>query len=72
MDPSTILAPTEISTDMAIDEESRPRFAPSKDIEPAIRRETRKIPVPPHRMSPLKASWNQIYEPLVTHLKLQV
>lgn len=33
--------------------------------------ETRKIPVPPHRMTPLKQSWNSIYPPLVEHLKLQ-
>ncbi|KAL8338266.1 hypothetical protein RB598_006908 [Gaeumannomyces tritici] len=31
-----------------------------------------KVPVPPHRMTPLKANWPQIYEPLVKHLKLQV
>ena len=34
--------------------------------------ESRKVPVPPHRMTPLKASWPKIYPPLVEHLKLQV
>lgn len=34
--------------------------------------ETRKIPIPPHRMTPLKASWAKLYPPLVEHLKLQV
>ncbi|KAH0559530.1 pre-rRNA-processing protein pno1 [Trichoglossum hirsutum] len=34
--------------------------------------ETRKVPIPPHRMSPLKASWSKIYPPIVEHLKLQV
>jgi RNA-binding protein PNO1 len=33
--------------------------------------ETRKVPVPPHRMTPLKQSWGSIYPPLVEHLKLQ-
>lgn len=32
----------------------------------------RKIPVPPHRYSPLQAQWMSIYEPLVQQLKLQV
>ncbi|KAG8412426.1 pre-rRNA-processing protein pno1 [Metarhizium acridum] len=56
---------------MAIDEEGRPRFAPSRDIDPVTRVETRKIPVPPHRMTPLKQAWPSIYPPLVEHLKLQ-
>ncbi|KAK1771419.1 Pre-rRNA-processing protein PNO1 [Phialemonium atrogriseum] len=59
-------------TEMAVDEEGRPRFAPGKDVEPIRRSETRKVPVPPHRMAPLKASWPKIYSPLVQHLKLQV
>ncbi|PHH78059.1 hypothetical protein CDD82_3240 [Ophiocordyceps australis] len=56
---------------MAIDEESRPQFAPAKDLDPVARVETRKIPVPPHRMTPLKQSWSSIYPPLVENLKLQ-
>lgn len=30
------------------------------------------MPIPPHRMAPLKANWPKIYSPLVQHLKLQV
>lgn len=56
---------------MMIDEEGRPKFAPAKDIDPTNRVETRKVPVPPHRMTPLKQSWGSIYPPLVEHLKLQ-
>jgi RNA-binding protein PNO1 len=56
---------------MAVDEEGRPQFAPARDIDPVTRVETRKIPVPPHRMTPLKQSWSSIYPPLVEHLKLQ-
>lgn len=33
--------------------------------------ETRKVPIPPHRMTPLKQNWTTIYPPLVEHLKLQ-
>lgn len=39
---------------MEIDEESRPQFAPQKDAPLAHRIETRKVPIPPHRMTPLK------------------
>ncbi|UNI15253.1 pre-rRNA-processing protein pno1 [Purpureocillium takamizusanense] len=39
--------------------------------DPVTRVETRKVPVPPHRMTPLKQAWPSIYPPLVEHLKLQ-
>ncbi|ATY62938.1 pre-rRNA-processing protein [Cordyceps militaris CM01] len=67
------MAPQDFSGDvsMAIDEEGRPRFAPAKDIDPVTRVETRKVPIPPHRMTPLKQNWATIYPPLVEHLKLQ-
>lgn len=73
------IATTEVSTSenidptaMQIDEEGRPHFSPDSSSKAAVRIQTRKVPVPPHRMSPLKASWPKIYPPLVTHLKLQV
>ncbi|KAK1831917.1 Pre-rRNA-processing protein PNO1 [Podospora conica] len=68
------MAPLETSddTEMAIDVEGRPKFAPGKDVDPVRRVETRKIPIPPNRMSALKASWTKIYTPLVDHCKLQV
>ncbi|KAL0214698.1 hypothetical protein P9112_006882 [Eukaryota sp. TZLM1-RC] len=34
--------------------------------------ETRSVPIPSHRYTPLKNSWMDIYTPLVNHLKLQV
>jgi RNA-binding protein PNO1 len=55
-----------------IDESGRPKFAPSKDVKMAFRREQRNVPVPPHRTSPLKTAWPKISPPLVEHLKLQV
>ncbi|KAF2456702.1 pre-rRNA-processing protein PNO1 [Lineolata rhizophorae] len=58
---------------MQIDLEGRPRFPPAADTAiTALRVETRKVPIPPHRMSPLKQHWPKIYPPLVEHLKLQV
>ncbi|KAJ3126181.1 pre-rRNA-processing protein pno1 [Nowakowskiella sp. JEL0407] len=34
--------------------------------------EQRKVPIPPHRMTPLKKVWISIYTPLVEHMKVQV
>lgn len=62
---------TDMQLDDAVDEEGRPRFAPSSARTEAVRVEHRKVPIPPHRMTPLKASWPKIYPPLVEHLKLQ-
>ncbi|EEP82967.1 hypothetical protein UREG_07832 [Uncinocarpus reesii 1704] len=59
-------------TEMRIDEEGRPLFTPIRATDGSYRIENRKVPVPPHRMSPLKAAWPKIYPPLVEHLKLQV
>jgi len=36
------------------------------------RSEFRKIPVPPHRMAPLRGRWLDLCNPIVTHLKLQI
>ncbi|ORY65796.1 uncharacterized protein BCR38DRAFT_339071 [Pseudomassariella vexata] len=70
---SDILQPVAApESQMDVDEEDRPSFAPAKDVEKIARIERRKIPIPPNRMSPLKAHWPKIYEPLVNHLKLAV
>lgn len=47
-------------------------FHPEPPTKSAHRVEERKIRIPPHRMTPLKASWPKIYPPLVEHLGLQV
>ncbi|EDP49209.1 pre-rRNA-processing protein pno1 [Aspergillus fumigatus] len=70
--PSPIPTESAQHSDMRIDEESRPVFTPIADAGTVLRVETRKVPVPPHRMTPLKANWPKIYPPLVEHLKLQV
>lgn len=59
-------------TGMQLDEEGRPKFPPVKTVDGLHSAETRKVLIPPHRMTPLKASWPKIYPPLVEHLKLQV
>ncbi|KAK6865197.1 hypothetical protein PG995_001725 [Apiospora arundinis] len=57
---------------MDIDEEGKPRFAPARDTESLMKVSSRKVPVPPHRMSPLKATWPKIYPVIVEHLGLAV
>ncbi|KAJ6020808.1 hypothetical protein N7540_006312 [Penicillium herquei] len=67
--------PVEVSpedNEMRIDEEGRPVFTPGKETSAAYRIENRKVPVPPHRMTPLKANWTKICPPIVEHLRLQV
>lgn len=76
-----VAAPTEeeilsavqsLDTNLTLDEAGRPVFA-SNGTEAQFRKpESRKVPVPPHRMSPLKNNWTKIYPALVDHLKLQV
>ncbi|KAJ2986051.1 hypothetical protein NUW58_g5216 [Xylaria curta] len=71
---SAILAPTTAEgEDMEIvDEEDRPHFPQVQNEDGPFRAQSRKVPVPPHRFSPLKSNWPQIYPPLVEHLKLAV
>lgn len=59
-------------TTMTTDETGRPQFPPAADRPAALHKDQRKVPIPPHRMTPLKLSWPKIYPPLVEHLKLQV
>lgn len=58
--------------DMQIDTTGRPLFDAESSTPTVHRAESRKVSVPPHRMTPLKNSWPKIYPPLVEHLKLQV
>ena len=69
---SQLLSTQPEATGMQIDEEGRPRFSPAKNSDAPHITETRKVLIPPHRMTPLKVSWPKIYPPLVEHLKLQV
>jgi len=50
-----------------------PRFAPLSAQEASGgKAEFRRIPVPPHRYTPLRKAWMQLYTPIVEHLKLDV
>lgn len=58
---------------VVFDEAGKPRFASAKKTAlTKIKLESRKVGVPPHRMTPLRNNWTKIYPPLVEHLKLQV
>ena len=52
---------------------NRPEFAPlSAQEATGGKNEFRRIPVPPHRYTPLRKDWMQLYTPIVEHLKLDV
>lgn len=73
-DSTDIITPATAAAEegMEIDEEGKPRFAPVQNIDPVTHIQGRKVPIPPHRMTPLKSAWPKVYTPLVEHLKLQV
>lgn len=59
----------------AIEEEvpyDKPEFAALTPKQQGMRKQLRRVPVPPHRMTPLKTSWMSLIQPLVEHMKLQV
>jgi len=59
--PPTAIEPTTANpdTEMVLDEEARPRFPAAKNVDGVARRETRKIRIPPHRMSPYVTQRNR-------------
>ncbi|CAD0010264.1 unnamed protein product [Aureobasidium pullulans] len=71
-DAPAVQAADQTEQDTAMTVDSQPLFAAEKTTNQQHRSESRKVPVPPHRWTPLKSSWPKIYPPLVEHLKLQV
>ncbi|PWN36886.1 eukaryotic type KH-domain type I [Meira miltonrushii] len=65
---------------MSLDASDKPVFKPlsqsaaqsARDAIDVTRGQLRKVPIPPHRMTPLKNEWPKIYTPLVEMAKLQV
>jgi len=67
------------STSNQMELDSSPSFAAipsaSHAVTPSnkvVKGQVRKVPIPPHRMTPLKNEWPKIYTPLVEMAKLQV
>ena len=50
----------------------KPTFAPLGGEGALQKVQFRRIPVPQHRLTPLKASWMQLYEPITKNLKLDM
>lgn len=57
---------------MTLDQDGKPRFASAVNAGEGVKPGRQKVPIPPHRMAPLKNEWMKIYPPLVEQLKLQV
>lgn len=51
---------------------AKPDFKALTPGEQGLKRQLRRIMVPPNRLSPLKANWMSLIQPLVEHMKLQV
>ena len=49
-----------------------PDFPAYRETQANVSKEFRKIPVPPHRMTPLREHWEDIVGPIVEHMKLQI
>lgn len=50
----------------------KPEFAALTPKQQGMTKQFRRVPVPPHRLSPLKSAWMSLIQPLVEHMKLQV
>nr|OQO25324.1 Pre-rRNA-processing protein PNO1 [Rachicladosporium sp. CCFEE 5018] len=71
--PETVPLPAPTADEEAMQIDSKTSFfAPEKASTRRLKVEDRKVRIPPHRLTPLKAAWPKIYPPLVEHLKLQV
>lgn len=64
--------PDQIPDDALLLDSASTPTAPSTAAQATLTKETRKIPIPPHRMSAFKSLWTKAYPPLVQHLHLQV
>ena len=67
-----------IDTNISATDRTAPTSAPSfpalsgSALQASLKSEMRRIPIPPHRMSPLKKDWINIFGPLTEILGLQV
>ena len=63
-----------IETDDVPSTSSAPAFPPlpASALQTTLKSETRRVPMPPHRMTPLKKDWVNIFGPLTEMLGLQV
>eukprot|EP00932_Pfiesteria_piscicida_P017757 SRR837773.4632.p1 GENE.SRR837773.4632~~SRR837773.4632.p1 ORF type:complete len:285 (+),score=120.80 SRR837773.4632:111-857(+) len=50
----------------------KPQFPALTPKQQGQRKQLRRVPVPPHRLTPLRAQWMTLIQPVVEHMKLQV
>jgi len=63
----------DMDVDGEISAENMPKFSKISALEAkGGKKEFRRIRCPPHRLTPLRDSWEQLLTPLVEYLKLQV
>ncbi|EIW84931.1 hypothetical protein CONPUDRAFT_48611 [Coniophora puteana RWD-64-598 SS2] len=62
-DPTALVQPSAVPTFPALDPSAQRTL---------LKSETRRIPIPPHRMTPIKKEWVNIFSPLTEMLGLQV
>jgi RNA-binding protein PNO1 len=64
----------EVDPTSALEASSAPAFLalPASATRSALKSETRRVPIPPHRMTPIKKDWINIFSPLTEILGLQV
>mmetsp|Transcript_28004 Transcript_28004/g.77020 ORF Transcript_28004/g.77020 Transcript_28004/m.77020 type:complete len:276 (-) Transcript_28004:92-919(-) len=51
---------------------SKPDFPALTPTQQGLKKQLRRVPVPPNRLTPLKNSWMELIKPVVEHMKLQV
>jgi len=61
-----------MDVDLTQNKVARPSFPPASKDALATGIEFRKVPVPPHRLTPLRNKWTEIYKPIVEQLNLQI
>ena len=73
-DDDEVMIDTDISATTGIAPTSAPSFPvlTGSALQTSLKSEMRRIPIPPHRMSPLKKDWINIFGPLTEILGLQV
>jgi len=73
MDIDNMIESLEEDANMVLTADGKPKFSAQKPMDmKKLKNQVRRVIVPKHRLSPLKANWMEIVTPLVQHMKLQV
>lgn len=72
--PSLAAQDDQLMIDQQVPDPTVPVFPPltPSAVHTSLKSETRQIPIPPHRMTPIKKDWVNIFGPLTEILGLQV